>query len=75
MGLEPQIEPWVTAFNQTACLLQTPRAPSPNMMNLQSEKTQNTPNVTLAGKYSEHSRSFQSPEMCFLLNFPFIERP
>src|SRR5271170_2928584 len=64
----------LTTFNHTACLLQTPRAPSPNKMNLQSEKTQNTHNVTWAGKYNEHSRSFPSPEISFLLTFPFIER-
>jgi hypothetical protein len=43
-------------------------------MNLQSEKTRETLNVTWAGKYSEHPRSFQSLEICFLLTFPFIER-
>jgi hypothetical protein len=43
-------------------------------MNLQSEKTRETLNVTWAGKYSEQPRSFQSLEMFFLLTFPFIER-
>ena len=43
-------------------------------MNLQSEKTRETLNVTWAGKYSEHPRSFQSLEMSLLLTFPFIER-
>jgi hypothetical protein len=43
-------------------------------MNLQSEKTRETVNLTWAGKYRQHPRSFQWPEMPFLLTFPFIER-
>jgi hypothetical protein len=30
--------------------------------------------MTWAGERSEQSRSFQSPEMFFLLTLPFIER-
>jgi len=43
-------------------------------MDLQRADASEPLNMTWAGKRSERPRSFQSPEMFFLLTFPFIER-
>ena len=45
-----------------------------NRMDLRRAKTQEPLNMTWAGKQSEQPRSFQSPETCLLLTFPFIGR-
>src|SRR5258708_14718030 len=45
-----------------------------NKMDLRRTKTQEPLNMTWAGERSEQPRSFQSPEMFFLLTLPFIER-
>jgi hypothetical protein len=45
-----------------------------NRMDLRRTNTPEPLNMTWAGERSEQSRSFQSPEMFFLLTLPFIER-
>src|SRR5258708_40166787 len=45
-----------------------------NKMDLRRTKTQEPLNMTWAGERREQPRSFQSPEMFFLLTLPFIER-
>ncbi len=45
-----------------------------NKMDLRRANTPEPLNMTWAGERSEQHRSFQSPEMFFLLTLPFIER-
>ena len=45
-----------------------------NRMDLRRTNTPEPLNMTWAGERSEQLRSFQSPEMFFLLTLPFIER-
>ena len=45
-----------------------------NRMDLRRANIPELLNMTWAGKRSEQPRSFQSPEMFFLLTLPFIER-
>ena len=44
-----------------------------NRMDLRRAKTQESLNMTWAGKQSEQPRSFRSPATSLLLTFPFIE--
>src|SRR5271154_65846 len=46
-----------------------------NRMDLQRANTPEPLNITWAGERSEQPRSFQSPEIFFLLTLPFIEQP
>src|SRR5713226_6849120 len=45
-----------------------------NRMDLRRANSPEPLNMTWAGERSEQPRSFQSPEMFFLLTLPFIER-
>src|SRR5437660_1749976 len=45
-----------------------------NRMDLRRANSPEPLNMTWAGERSEQPRSFQSPQVFFLLTFPFIER-
>src|SRR5260370_31401162 len=74
IGLEPQIEPWLTTFNRAACLASESERRHENRMDLRRANSPEPLNMTWAGERSEHTRSFQSPEIFFLLTLPFVER-